>query len=289
MPKDGNITKRQHYIPQVYLRGFSTNYQDARRDLPSSKCNIYCYDLMGNNKIMDPVPIKSICYEKYLYEITDSDGGFLHINHLEKFFSELERRFGCYRSKLERKVNIENNYKINCFLSTDEKLFWVTYISIQLLRIPQILKIAKETNLEIFGDKINEDQAKNMARMMCLPFWTKLEEGKKEVMVLESIFKPMLNMSFRVGFDRKAGIITSDRPAIIKSGEFPCEEYTRVVFPVTAQICLFMFGKEERRVYPKNSLFLIGDEQRRDINRMVRKYAFKNIYSNHLLDENGIL
>ena len=36
-----------------------------------------------------------------------------------------------------------------------------------------------------------------------------------------------LNMSFRVGYDKKAGIITSDRPAIIKSGEFPCEEYTK--------------------------------------------------------------
>lgn len=37
----------------------------------------------------------------------------------------------------------------------------------------------------------------------------------------------MLNMSFRVGYDKKAGIITSDRPAIIKSGEFSCEEYTK--------------------------------------------------------------
>lgn len=47
--------------------------------------------------------------------------------------------------------------------------------------------------------------------------------------------------------------------------------------------------EKEYGVYPKNFLFLTGDEQRRDINRMVRRYAFKNIYSSHLLDENEIL
>lgn len=55
MPNIQKSTIKQHYVPQVYLRGFS---QDKKR--------IYRYDLTNESQKL--VPISSVCHKKYLYE-----------------------------------------------------------------------------------------------------------------------------------------------------------------------------------------------------------------------------
>ena len=45
--KDKNTTKKQHYIPQVYLRGFSPEYVHKNNKIPLSKymiCLLYTSD-----------------------------------------------------------------------------------------------------------------------------------------------------------------------------------------------------------------------------------------------------
>lgn len=289
MVKEKNVTKRQHYIPQVYMRGFSPQYQNGQNDIPLSRYTIYCYSLKNNDKIKNPIPIKSICYKDYLYELTDCQGQFVEINHLEKYFAEIERKLGCYRGFLEKKVFIQDNYNTRCFLTTEEKVFWITYISIQILRDPHILELAEAVSLETFEKEINVEQAKNIARMVCLPFWKKLEDGGKETIILKSIFEPMLNMSFGIGVDKQAGIITSDRPVVIISEEYPCEEYGMVVFPISSQICLFLFGKDKKKLCQKNFLFPIGDDQRKEINMIIAKSAYETIYSRSPLKNREIL
>ena len=131
-----NITKKQHYIPQVYLRGFSPEYSCKSNEIPSSKYTIYCYDLTKEVQSYEPVPIKSVCYKNYLYEVTGNEGEIVLPNHLEKFFSAMAKMCREYRHKLERKAFITENYKTNYFLTQEEKSFWITYILIQILRMP---------------------------------------------------------------------------------------------------------------------------------------------------------
>ena len=88
--------------------------------------------------------------------------------------------FGNFRYELERKVYIEDNYKTKCFLANKEKVFWVTYISVQILRLPQILKLAETVSLETWEDQINTMQAQNIARMFCLPFLSRLKRIVKK-------------------------------------------------------------------------------------------------------------
>lgn len=107
IPKGSKITKKQHYIPQVYLRGFSPEY--GNNDIPVSKYTVFCHDLTGRNQFNDPIPIKSICYEKYLYEVTDRDGEIVLLNHLEHLFLIIEKMFGNYRRELENKASLEEN------------------------------------------------------------------------------------------------------------------------------------------------------------------------------------
>ena len=43
--------------------------------------------------------------------------------YLEHFFADIEKMFSDFRSGLERKAFIEDNYRTNCFLTNDEKVF----------------------------------------------------------------------------------------------------------------------------------------------------------------------
>ena len=72
-------TKNQHYVPQVYLKGFS-------RD----EIHVYRNEMIEDRIVSSKsVPIESIFREKYLYEIKDSKGSFIAINHVEKCLSAL--------------------------------------------------------------------------------------------------------------------------------------------------------------------------------------------------------
>lgn len=282
MPKGSNITKKQHYIPQVYLRGFSPEYHEKGRD--ASKHTIFCYDLTGRNSFMDAVPIRTICYEENLYEVTDSAANVVFPNRLERFFAEFERRFGIYRQKLETKVFIEDKYTTSRFLTSEEKDFWIVYILIQILRLPQVLKLAEEVSAKIWKNQIDTNQSKNIARTSCLPFFKKLEEDSKEGEIIKILFEPMKDMSLGVGVDRQARIITADNPVYVEVEKFPCKEYKKVIFPITSEICLFLL-EEDKENYPKNFLFPISDGIQEEIFRLMTYTSFGKLYSNHLLNE----
>ena len=145
--------------------------------------------------------------------------------------------------------------------------------------------MAEDVSLEIWKNQINTKQAKNIARIFCLPFFKEIVEGSNEMVIFDALFEPMKNMSFGVGVDRKAKIITSDKPVFIHSENFSCKEYGRVIFPITAELCLFLFGKEDKEHYSKNFLFPIDDEIREEITKSLTASSFGKIYANHMLDK----
>lgn len=280
-----SLTKKQHYIPQVYLRGFSPEYNDKNHEIPYSRYTIYCYDLTKTTQSYEPVPIKSVCYKNYLYEVTGDDGEIVLPNHLEKCFSVVEQMFGEYRHKLEAKVFIAENYATNSFLTQKEKIFWVTYILVQILRMPQVLEIAEQVSLETLEEELTNEQAQNIARLCCLPFFSEIAEGNKETILINSLFEPLKRMTFGIGVDLQERIVTSDKPVFVCSKVFPCKEYKKIIFPISSQICLFMFGSEDKRRYRKNFLFPIGEEHREEIIKSMSASAFKKVYLNHIFDK----
>lgn len=79
--------------------------------------------------------------------------------------------------------------------TNDEKVFWVTYIIIQMLRTPQILEIVESLSIETWGDNVSSKQAKNIARKFCLPFFKEIDESSNEAFIINALFEPMKNMS----------------------------------------------------------------------------------------------
>ena len=122
MQKKSNLTKKQHYIPQVYLRGFSPEYISSEmKKIGKEKYTIYVYDM--KKQLEKSVPIKSICYENNLYEMVGEKGDVVLPNFLERCFSILEEMFGKYRASLEKKVFQKENYRTKCFLKKKKKCF----------------------------------------------------------------------------------------------------------------------------------------------------------------------
>lgn len=279
-----NKTKKQHYIPQVYLRGFSPQYKKGKGEKPhKDKYRIYAYDLKKNESSQE-IPIKSVCYEDYLYEIRNDEGGFISKNYLENFLGKLEENFyPKYRNKLESKAFLEENYETNCFLTQEEKKFWVTYMIIQILRLPSALNAVTETIKENAAVTLSDVQAKNAARGYCLPFFSSI--GEKEGRIIKALFEPMGNMNFGVGVDLQGKIITSDNPVYIELSQWPCDEYDIIIFPISAQLCLFLFGNENKKNTRKNFLFAINEKHREFIVSSLASNAIRKLYSNHELTE----
>ena len=117
--------------------------------------------------------------------------------------------------------------------------------------------------LKIFRNGLNKH--KNIARKFCLPFFKEIDESSNGAFIINALFEPMNNMSFGVGIDRSKSIITSDKPIYVCGSDFPCEEYDEIIFPVSSELCLFLFGNENKAKYRKNFLFPIGDEIKQEI------------------------
>ena len=90
-----NITHRQHYVPQFYMRNFSSNPAAKKERQGISFCDL------NKNIANDNIPIKSICYEMDFY---DSE------SNIENFFKTLEGQWSntikelIYRKKYHQKI-----------------------------------------------------------------------------------------------------------------------------------------------------------------------------------------
>ena len=107
-----------------------------KNKIAKSKYGVFYYDLKERKQSKIAVPVNSICIENDLYEVTGKSGEIVYDNRLENRFSRLERRYAELRTNIENKAFIKEDYNTNSFLTSDEKLHLMGYMTIQLLRTP---------------------------------------------------------------------------------------------------------------------------------------------------------
>lgn len=265
MANGNNITRDQHFVPQTYLKGFSP---DER--------NVYFYDLnkMVESKIA--VPIKSVAYKKYIYEFRNANGEIFAPNTIENCLSKLEDYFNRYRKMILNKAFIKSNYSTIRFLDFDERSFWITYVGLQLLRTPEILSAVTDLCCNEFS--MSKNDANNLALMACIPFLGDDYDNNKYV--FDFVITPMCNMNISFGvIEDETELFTSDQPIYVFSNNFPCEEYTKIVFPITEKICLFMYGNDLKTSDNDNRLFPLNRFIVDEINWSVAYSANEKIFS----------
>ncbi len=152
--------------------------------------------------------------------------------------------------------------------------------------MPNTLNVAEQACEDVFKSEINSNQARNLARMVCTPLFQELSEETIEGKLLTEFAKPMTNMSFCVGVDKRGRMITSDKTMYVCAKEFPCKEYEEIIFPISSELCLFLIGGEEKsKLERKNFLIPIDDELHKTVICAIANAAFEKLYSNYLFDE----
>ena len=230
------------------------------------------------------VPIKSVCYEKNLYEVIGDDGDIVCTNYLETCLSGLESMFGKYRSDLEAKAFYEENYQTKSFLKREEKAFWTTYMTIQILRLPETLEIAKNVAMQMFGNEIPEHQLKSAVKAFCLPFFKELSPEEPLAQIFTFFINQMESMNFAVGVDKTRRIITSDNPVFIYSKETSPLEFEKIIFPVSSEICIFLSKDIDMENQHRNICFELSENVREKVMKNISTRAFNKIFSNHVFD-----
>ncbi len=265
-------TVKQHYVPQVYLRGFS---EDKKR--------VYSFNLRSKKQNKQPVPIKSVCRKNHLYEIK-RDAQIIFENYIEHILSAFEGEFAKHFRTLEEKSQDDKNYRTGSLFSNEEEAFWKGYTAIQLMRSPHTLKAAEIAIVECFGDSINDDKKRNTAISQCLPFFKELQPN--DLNAFSSFLRPIDKMSIAIGVDRTGSLFTSDNPVYCYAPCYDKGEIENIVFPLSSNFALLLFGGEEKKEYDNNRLFLLDQGGIERIKKSVIYVAKDWLFSKSLLSEN---
>lgn len=264
MPKNDKPTAKQHYIPQFYLKQFSA---DGKR--------VYQYNIQSDCKSTF-VPITSICFEKNLYEFQNDSKKPVQINSIENKLAKYEAIFSETIKSIKSKTSNKENFYTRCFLSENEKASLIFFLTIQILRTPEILNMAQETALKCFKG-ISNSTAYNVALNTCLPVYKKLSLDEKNI--FNTIIRSFENMSFQIGITSyNSRIITSDRPVILY-GDCKLFKYDEAIFPLSSKILLCMKRLEETDHGYRNRLIPLKSDYIEYVNKQIAAHCKEWIYS----------
>ena len=281
MANGNNPTVDEHYVPRMYLRGFS--------EIKGEKAFICQYDTNTMRQTSTSVNVEDVCFEKNLYELRNSDGSYIAQNHIENNFGRIED----FTARVIKSIvaKLQNEKCLNCttVLSQDDKSYLTIFITALLYRDPQTIEMGirflQESNPGMDGR-----EARNFTLMNLLPLGVDPEWDNSTV--IRSALESFSGMFFQIGFTDDDTIITSDRPVIQWPSHDSSDNRPRAVaFPLTSRLVLYLFPIENAEQNETSCFFKMSEQQINDIQTNIAVCARRWIYSKNMLtvDQLGII
>ena len=229
MKKD--MTKKQHYIPQFYLRRFT-----------DEKGFLHIYDF-NKQRYFKTAP-KDFGYENYLYETPLSKPDiigekFLLENHIEDIFAKYEGEFDTFLKKLD-KICTPYQRKGVLILHDDEKNVLRRFIANMFFRNPITME---RMNLNKVPDNFFEEDEKvqlnegfgfNADELVVAAQKKAMLTEEFEKNNIKSFVERIQNLDFTFLYSKHIPFITSSFPVIMGKDEsfihFPLSQYLSVHF-----------------------------------------------------------
>ena len=274
MMNERQPTVQQHFVPQTYLRGFS-----------SDKKTIYEFDLRDFKQIDRPIPIKSVCYQNDLYEIKDEDDNYVSRNHLENYLAGFENQYQIFFSKLNKKICPENRNTL-AFLTGEEKTFWKIFIALQMVRIPEVISGGTEVVKDVLLDGKDSNQAKAIFLLQILPFFKELTPDDKNAFF--AVLNPIIDMTIAVAVDPFDSLFTSDHPVYCFAPGFRNGVYEEITFCISTRLVFKLFNNRVDKVYKRNCLAYLSEDDVLTIKKSIAYSASRWIYSKKALTEKDL-
>ena len=270
-------TINQHYIPQTYLKGFSSDSK-----------HVYEFNLTKDAPIVKPVDISSICRDKYIYEVRDEHGELINPNYIENKLSEYERQFTEHRNLLLSKASIKENYQTRSFLSREEKNFWIFYAALNIMRNPITLNGMQKIFGDEFNGRLSEQEARNLAVAYCLPFFKEPDEHEMNAFVF--FIQVLLQKVLIVGYSEEGNLFTSDHAMYGAANKkviiFP--QFGRLWFPITSNCGLIYCDPELTNRSNRNRLIPIFEDEVRELNKGIAYIASQMVLSKYPFSKEDI-
>ncbi len=243
MDNNQKRTRKQHYVPQVYLKQFS---DDGK--------TLFYYDVLKNERSEISVPIKSICYETDIYEYHDESGEVDSPNFNEEMLQVLERDFSKQLDKLVRLVRCRENLELHHIFRKEEYTFWIFYVYIQMSRTPRTIKRMAEDYCTVYpASKLKHIH--NICLTNCLPFYQLLNHIEMNEIIMESI-ETLLNMDMFICVNEHGDYFTSDCPVVSYSPTHSFKDTEWIVFPLTKRLSfLFLPCANKKNCNGKNKIY----------------------------------
>lgn len=278
MSNGNKPTEDQHFIPRMYLKGFSEVKKKGKKE----KAFIYEFNINSMIQIPGQVNIKNICVKKNLYEIFGADGSIIAQNRIEKIFQRIETETIRVIESIKKKSQNENCLACSYILSEDDKSYLNIFIASLMYRDPQTIntgiKFLQDTN-----PSMSNVEARNFTIMNLLPFGVDDEWDKNTI--IRTAVADISGMSFQIGIADNDVIFTSDRP-VIKTEPSKDELYNRpkaVIIPLTSKLVLFLFSTDNVEAIKASSFFKLSTEQIVSVQTYIAKFAREWIYSRYPL------
>ncbi|MCR5608636.1 MAG: DUF4238 domain-containing protein [Lachnospiraceae bacterium] len=280
MLNDSEYTKWEHFVPRVYLKGFS----EIKKKKSKEKSLLWAYNVRAMQQINCQVDIEDFCAEDNLYELRDEEGKFIARNIIEKVFSRIEAQVGAVIEKIKTKSQNEKCMVCPCILSEEDKSILIILMTMILFRDPKTINLGMKF-LKQENPDMDERASRNFTLLNLLPLGI-IPEWDENTIIREAVTK-YSGMEVQIGIASDDVIITSDRPVI----EWPpkdTELFNRpraVAFPLTSKLVLYLFPIETDQQIGRSFFFELSDEQIKDIQTNVAVCARKWIFSRNALTE----
>ena len=280
MPNGEKPTTNEHFIPQMYLRGFS---EIKKRD----KSLIWQFNLKTMQQTPVQVDIQDICSEKHLYEIKGSDGSIIAQNTIEKTFGKIETNASRVIRSIQTKSKNENCLNCSTILSEDDKSYLIIFITSLLYRTPETIE-AGISSLKKTNPEMDNRSARNFTLFNLLPLGIDTEWDKNTI--IRTAIERLSGIAFQIGITNNDVVITSDRPVIIwppKEDE-PYNRPQAVAFPLTSKLLLYLFPVESVDPIARNCFIKLTPNHINDLYSNLSVCARNWIYSRNALTEDQL-
>lgn len=173
MPHGEKLTENEHFIPRMYLKGFS-------EVIGSDKAFIWQYNLNSMWQTPVSVNVKTVCFKKNLYEIMNEYGAFIAQNWIENIFGKIEKQTGAVIDSIIKKSQREKCINCTAVLSENDKSLIILFLTTLLYRDPKTIDEGVSFLINSNQD-IGEREARNFTLMNLLPLDIDSEWDKKTI------------------------------------------------------------------------------------------------------------
>jgi hypothetical protein len=266
--------RRQHYVPQFYLKYFTLNNSDQ----------LFVLD-KDNNKIF-PKNVLEVCEQSYYYSYKETESDYEVYNYfVEDNLSKKENEFVVVFDKIIK--NIEGYYyhskKIDMLVRRD-KLLFLEFLYYQIMRVPKYIdklfingvSFLKELNKKYNKVQTDKEMINDLKKIM----FPKLFDSVHKFI---SIMNKRNWAFFIIDKNINEYFISSDNPVIILNSKVNVEKVgiidpmTEISIPISKKILLSI--RETFINYKLEYNIITSIDCIRTINTIIKDNSMRFIYS----------